>query len=106
MCNCPLSAFSPLSPLVLAELQQDGLISSEECEGLYDPNHVVAVMRGKSSELQAKISDVLRRHGFEDGSNLLAGEQTQLLIHVPVVCCAVEPSFKATGRPEWGFQAT
>ena len=65
---------SLLSPPVFAELKQGGLITSEECEGLYDPSHVVAVKRGKSPEVQAKTADVLRRHGFEKESKLLAGE--------------------------------
>ena len=89
MCDCSLCLFSPLSP-VLAELQQADLITSEECRELNDPRHVVGVQRGKSSEVQSKTADVLRRHGFEKESNLLTGEQTQPLIHVPVACCTVK----------------
>ena len=85
---------SHVSPPVLAELQQADLITSEECRGLYDASYVVGVQRGKSPEVLTKTADVLRRHGFENKSNLLAGEQTQPLIHVPVVCCTVEPSYK------------
>ena len=90
MCDCPPCPFSPLSP-VLAELQQADLITSEECKGLSYPIHVVRVQSGKSPEVQAKTADVLRRHGFEKESNFLAGEQTQPLIHVPMVCGTVEP---------------
>ena len=94
MCDCPLCPFSPLSP-VLAELQQTDLITSEECKGLEYLGDVVQAQSGKSPEAQAKTADVFRRHGFEEESYLLAGKQTQLLIHVPVVCCTVEPSCKS-----------
>ena len=81
MCDCPPYPLSPLS-LVLAELQKAKLITSEECEGLYDSSDVVRVQSGKSPEVQSKTADVLRRHGFEKESMLLSGKQTQSLIHV------------------------
>ena len=84
MCDCPPCPLSPLSP-VLAELQQADLITSEECEGTYDSSDVVRVQSGKSSEVQSKTADVLRRHGFQQESNLLSGKQTQPFIHVPTV---------------------
>ena len=87
-----LPVHSLLSPPVLAELQQAGLITSEECEVLYSPSDVFEVQRGGSPEVMAKSADVLRKHGFEEQSSLLAGKQAQPLIHVPVVCCTVEPS--------------
>ena len=58
------------------------------------PNQVVRIQSGKSPEVHSKTAGVLRRHGFEKESNFLAGKQTQPLIHVPVVCCTVEPSCK------------
>ena len=76
MCDCPPCPFSPLSP-VLAELQQADLITSEECEGMDDPSDVVGVQSGKSPKVLSKSADVLRKHGFEKQSNLLAGKQTQ-----------------------------
>ena len=82
---------SLLSPPVVVELVQADLITSEECKGLSD---VVAVQSGKSPEVLTKTAEVLSRHGFEEDSNLLAGKQTQPLIHVPVVCGTVEPSCK------------
>ena len=85
---------SLLSPPVLAELVQAGLVTSEECEGLYDPSDVVKVQSGKSPDVLTKTADVLRGHGFEEESNLLSGKQTHPLIHVPVVCGTVEPSCK------------
>ena len=85
---------SLLSPPVIAELVQADLITSEERRRLMDPRDVVRVQRGKSPEVLTKTADVLLRHGFEKQSNLLAGKQTQPLIHVPVVCCTVEPSCK------------
>ena len=72
MCDCPLCPFSPLSS-VLVELQQAGLITSEECKGLYDPSHVVKVQGRKSADVIAKTADVLRRYGFEKESKLLEG---------------------------------
>ena len=92
-CDCPHCPFSPLTPVV-AELVQADLINSEECEELYDPSDVVEVQSGKSPEVLTKTAEVLRRHGFEEESNFLSGKQTQPLIHVPVVCCTVEPSCK------------
>ena len=83
--DCPPCPFSPLSvPVLLAELQQADLISSEDCKGLFDTSDVVGVQSVKSPEVQTKTADVLRRHGFEEESNLLAGKQTQPVIHMPV----------------------
>ena len=98
MCgNVGLSSLSLLSShphAVLAALQQVGVITSEECNGLSRLIFVVQVQSGKSPEVLTKTADVLNRHGFEEESKLLAGKQTQPLIHVPVVCCTVEPSCK------------
>ena len=94
MCVIVFSVPSFHSSPVLAELQLLQLITSEECKGLRRPSDVVRAQSGKSSEVQAKTADVLRSHGFEEEANLLAGKQTQPLIHVPVVCCTVEPSCK------------
>ena len=82
----PLSVSSLLSPPVLAELQQARLVTSEECEGLYNPSVVVKVQNGKSHEIQAKTADVLRTHGYTKESNLLSGKQTQLLVQVESSC--------------------
>ena len=89
-----LPAPSNLSPLVVAELVQADLVTSEERRRLMDPSHVVDVQRGKSPEVLTKTAEVLLRHGLEEESKLLSGKQTQPLIHVPVVCCTVEPSCK------------
>ena len=59
-----------------------------------EPSDVVQAQSAKSPEVQTKTSEILKRHGFEKESCLLAGKQTQPLIHVPVVCCSVEPSCK------------
>ena len=85
---------SLLSLPVLVELQQADLITGEECRGMCHPILVVEVQSCKSPEVQTKTADILKRHGFEKESELLAGKQTQPLIHVPVVCCTVEPSCK------------
>ena len=98
MCaNVGLSSLSLLSShphAVLAELQQAGIITSEECEEMYHPSDVVEVQSGKSPEILTKTADVLKRHGFEEKSKYLAGKQTQPLIHILVGCCTVEPSCK------------
>ena len=68
---------------VLAELQQADLISSEECSCLQHPFwwdyicDVVRVQSGKSPEVISKTADVLKRHGFEKESKLLAGRQSR-----------------------------
>ena len=67
---------SLLSPPVLAELRQADLITSEECTGISYPGDVVEVQRVKSPEVVAKTAAVLRRHGFESKSKLLAGRQS------------------------------
>ena len=86
---------SLLSPPVLAELVQADLITSEECKWRMSVlSDVLKVQSGKSPEVVTKTAEVLLRHGFEKESKLLAGKQTQPLIHVPVVCCTVEPSCK------------
>ena len=95
--NVELSSLSLLSShpdAVLAELQQADLITSEECKGLSHPSDVVRVQSGKAPEVVTKTADVLKRNGFERESNLLAGKQTQPLIHMPVGCCTVKPSCK------------
>ena len=86
-----LPAPTVLSPTVLAELQQTELITSEECEGLYNPGDVVGVQSGKPPEIQLKTAHVLRRQGFVEESSALAGKRTQPLIQVPVVYYTVEP---------------
>ena len=68
---------------VLAELQQADLISSEERGRLqhiswrYAISDVVRVQKGKSPEVMSKTAEVLRRHGFEKQSRLLAGRQSR-----------------------------
>ena len=62
---------------VLAELRQAYLISSEECGGLQDISGVVGIQKGKSPEVMSKTAEVLRRHGFEKVSRLLAGRQSR-----------------------------
>ena len=66
---------SLLSPPVIVELRQADLITSEECRRLRDCSDVVGVQCVKSPEVMAKTADVLRRHGFEFSSKLLAGRQ-------------------------------
>ena len=74
---------SLLSPPVLVELRQADLITSEEHETLEvhrwrwgDLRDVVRVQHVKSPEVVTKTAEVLRRHGFEFSSKLLAGRQS------------------------------
>ena len=67
---------SLLSPPVLAELQQATLITNEECKRLSAISDVVRVQSGKSPTVVSKTADVLRRHGFEKQSRLLAGRHS------------------------------
>ena len=75
-----LPVLSLLSPPVLGELQQADLITSEECKRLsvrYYISNVVDVQKGKSPEVMFKTAKVLRRHGFDEQSRLLAGRQSR-----------------------------
>ena len=74
---CVLPVLFLLSSAVLAELQQADLITSEECEVPSDISDVVSVQSGKSPEVISKAADVMRRHGFEEESRLLAGRQSR-----------------------------
>ena len=79
---------------VLAELQQAGIISNEECKEVVDIDDVVEVQSSKSPEVQTKTSEILTRLGLAKEYSLFAGKQTHSLFQVPVVCCTVEPSCK------------
>ena len=78
---------SLLSPPALAELQQADLITSEECKRMRLKQHfflwrgdlsdVFTVQRTKSPEVMSKTADILRRHGYEEESKLLAGRQSR-----------------------------
>ena len=61
---------------------------------MYVPRDVVRAQSGKLPEVQTKTAVVLRGHGFEKESNLLAGKQAQTCINVSVVCCTVDSSRK------------
>ena len=61
---------------VLSDLRQADLITSDECKELRSINCVVRVQCVKSPEVMAETADVLRRHGFEFSSKLLAGRQS------------------------------
>ena len=68
---------SLLFPPALCELQQADLITSEECEELSDISDVIGAQLGKSPEVMSKTAEVLKRHGFEKESKLLAGRQSR-----------------------------
>ena len=78
--TCPVSPPPPLPHAVLAELQQAGLITSEDNNCLNDVSDVFAVQMNKSDEIIAKSAEVLKRHGFERESNRLAGKQTYNMV--------------------------
>ena len=61
-------------------------MASEECERLQlrqyifwrnDLSDVCTVQRGKSPERLSRTADIMRRHGFEKESRLLAGRQSR-----------------------------
>ena len=83
-----LPVSSLLSPPVITELQQADLISCEECEGLHHISGVVRVQMGKSPEVMTKTAEVLRRHGFDEESRLLAGRQSRP--SSICLCCVVQ----------------
>ena len=83
---------SLLSPPAVGDLQQADLITSEECKrrykwrsfGIvwhywerYDISEVFDVQKDKSPEVMFKTAEVLRRHGFNEESRLLAGRQSR-----------------------------
>ena len=68
-----LSHFLSLSP-VLADLRQGDLTASES-RRLSDIGDVVRFQSRKSPEVMSKTAGVLRRHGFDKESRLLAGRQ-------------------------------
>ena len=72
-----LSFLSSSVNAVLVELQLADLITGKECKELSYISDVVNVQSGKSSEVMAKTAAVLRRHGFEEESRLLAGRQSR-----------------------------
>ena len=74
--------------LALAELQQADLITSEECEELSDISDVVRGQRGKSPDVMSESANILRGHGLEEESSLLAGRQSRPHPFACVtVCC-------------------
>ena len=72
-----LSLTSLLPSPVLAELQQAGIISSEECKEVVDIDDVVQVQSSKSPEVQTKTSEILTRLGLAKEYSLFVGKQTQ-----------------------------
>ena len=67
---------SLLSPPVVTELQQAGLITNAVCRRLCGISDVVRARSAKSPEVMAETADVLRGHGFEEESRLLEGRQS------------------------------
>ena len=74
--DCPPCPFSPFFP-ALPELRQADLITSEEYEELRYISEMVEVQSSKSPEVVFQTADVLRRHGLEKESKLLAGRQSR-----------------------------
>ena len=85
--------FLPVSSLpfvVIFELQQADLISSEDCKKLTDISRVVGHQREASPDTMIKTAEVLRKHGHQKMSKLLLGSQTCI--------CTSSHLLK---RPEW-----
>ena len=98
-----LFVHSLLSPPVVVELQEADLITGEEYGWLQlvqcycsscDLSDVVRVQRGKSPEVMSKTAGVMRRHGFESKSRLLAGRQSRPSFIC--LCCVVQWSLLMT----------
>lgn len=70
-CNCPFSSL--LVCVLLPDLQQAGLITGEERGSLTDFSDVVRMQSGKRHEVMVETADILRRHGFVNKSQYLAG---------------------------------
>ena len=96
VCYCVIVLPVPplLSPSVGDELQEADLITSDEHARLVYTSDMVRVQSGKSPEILTKTADVLRRHILPRIASLLTGKRTLSHIHVRVVCCTVEPSYK------------
>ena len=58
----------------------------------YDISDVVDVQKAKSPEVMSKTAEVLKRHGFEKESKLLAGRQSRPS-SICLLCCTVEPPY-------------
>ena len=73
-------------------------MTSEECKRLHvvwcDISDVVDVQKAKSPEVMSKTAEVLRRHGFEKESTLLAGRQSRP--SSICLCCVVQCSLLMT----------
>ena len=78
ICDCPPCPFSSLSP-VLGDLRLSDLreVRARESKWLRYIRGVVRLQSGKSPEVMSITADVLRRHGFEKESRLLAGRQSR-----------------------------
>ena len=50
---------------------------------MFQPSDVVEVQSGKSPEVQTEAADVLRRHGFEKESDVLAGMELLFYLWKP-----------------------
>ena len=62
---------------VLAELLQAKLITNEEYKWVSYISDVIEDQIGKSPEVVSKTAEVLRRHGLEEESGLLAGRRSR-----------------------------
>ena len=80
-----LSLLSSSVNAVIVELRQADLITAEEHKELSYISDVARVQSGKPPEVMAKTAAVLRRHGFEKESRLLAGRQSR----PSSICCVM-----------------
>lgn len=81
VCKCMF--FLPVSSLpfvVIFELQQADLISSENCKKLTNISRVVGHQRKASPDTMIKTAAVLRKHGHQKMSKLLLGSQACICI--------------------------
>ena len=67
--HCPPCPFF-LFHTALAELQQAGFLTSDECKGYF-----IHAVSGKPPAVVSQACEILMRHGFETESKLIAGKQ-------------------------------
>lgn len=69
--------FSPLSVRAFqAELQQTGLVSSEESVGMAGLSDALRAQSSKSVAVMVESAKLLKRHGFKEEAGFLSGKQT------------------------------
>ena len=59
---------------VLVEVQQANLVTAEECGKLQDCDDLAILLSGKSPDMVAQSTEILKKHGFVEESKFIAGK--------------------------------